>query len=1140
MKRIAMTRGSLLVITVGLLGCGSALQAQYRIDTVASGLNAPFDVAIDPAGSLYIAEWGGNQIRRLAIQTGVLSAVGRASARSVLFDGAGNLYVTGVGGVVRMSLANGASAPVLARANFLMGGLALDPDGTLYFGGANLPVIFALEPGGTSAPLSLPPVIAGRLQSSASLGFYGDGGPATNAGLNTPLGLALDRKGNLYIADAGNNAVRRLDLKAGTITTVAGTGVPGLAGDGGRATAAQLMDPRGVAFDFEGNLWIADSFNHSIRKVDPAGIIRTVAGTGVAGFSGDGGPAESGQLNSPSGIAVDAAGIVYVADTNNGRIRRLSPSQVPPERLIPSQEEISLVYRMGTEAPVLPPLAIQSSGAPLRFTVSGAPEWLAATSSGDSTPAVVTLDVRTANLTTGRYRATIAVSSQGAPTASIRIELTVVPADTRLVVRDTTELSFSRSGSQTIVVESTGAPVDFTVRPSGGPWLSVSTLTATTDTPQRITVSANASLLGAGTYRGAIGIQARGALNTLTIPVTLIVTAPPVSFSAGTPVQPRPPATPHVFTNPFSIAAGDFDGDGQADLLVSQSNGVLSLIPRTGDGGFGPPRNLPGRYFDYFGAPQVHDFNGDGRADVAVWTELFQGVILSGRSDGGFDEKRSGFGWYPLSFADFNRDGKIDVASFDYGEEFPYKGLVTIHLGRGDGSFAPAFNRPIPISEAAGVIDANGDGWPDLWVNSYSDGFGLLPGKGDGTFGDPVSIGFPAAPYEAADFNGDGHADIVWISEGRLYVAFGDGRGGFSEPVRQELSGFAVAAFARDLDGDGRPDLVVAETGGVTILHNDRTGALQRGVTVTPHKQATIAFADFDGDGKLDLAALSQVTGGVLVMRSEGTTIAKLGPAGRIAWVAVADFNGDGAADVAALDVARDVIVSFAADGRGTVSESTAHFSANSTVAVADFNGDGRPDLAVADPDRSAVVVLSGEAATRSLPRARHGNGRFRETFEAPAGGGSVALAVADFNFDGRPDIAMLAGVGRLTVLINEGQGFRASATEVGPSSRFAPSLVAADFDGDGRIDLAAGGDLNPFLLLGNGDGSFRVMPPLGFLSGNLAVGDFNNDGRSDLAVLSSGQSTMLTGPEESFAGSIALAFSAGPASLRSGQPSAI
>jgi hypothetical protein len=253
-------------------------------------------------------------------------------------------------------------------------------------------------------------------------------------------------------------------------------------------------------------------------------------------------------------------------------------------------------------------------------------------------------------------------------------------------------------------------------------------------------------------------------------------------------------------------------------------------------------------------------------------------------------------------------------------------------------------------------------------------------------------------------------------------------------------------------------------------------------------------------------------------MRSGGTTIAKLGPAGRIAWVAAADFNSDGAADIAALDVARDVIASFAADGRGAVSESTAHFSANSTVAVADFNGDGRPDLAVADPDRSAVVVLSGEAATRSLPRARHGNGRFRETFEAPAGGGSLALAVADFNFDGRPDIAMLAGMAsRLTVLINDGQGFRASVTEVGPSGPRAPSLAAADFDGDGRIDLAAGGSLTPFLLLGNGDGSFRALPPLNFLSGNLAAGDFNNDGRSDLAVLSDRWLTMLLGGSGEF-----------------------
>ena len=168
-------------------------------------------------------------------------------------------------------------------------------------------------------------------------GFSGDGGPATAAQLNLPQGVAVDGAGNLYIADARNHRIRKVDA-SGIITTVAGTGeigggAGGFSGDGGPATAAQLNLPQGVAVDGAGNLYIADARNHRIRKVDASGIITTVAGTGeigggAGGFSGDGGPATAAQLNLPQGVAVDGAGNLYIADARNHRIRKVDASGI--------------------------------------------------------------------------------------------------------------------------------------------------------------------------------------------------------------------------------------------------------------------------------------------------------------------------------------------------------------------------------------------------------------------------------------------------------------------------------------------------------------------------------------------------------------------------------------------------------------------------------------------------------------------------------------------------------------------------------------------------------------------------------------------------------------------------------------------
>jgi sugar lactone lactonase YvrE len=171
---------------------------------------------------------------------------------------------------------------------------------------------------------------AGNISSVAGAGqsgFGGDGGPAAKAKLAAPGGVAVDSLDNLYIADTGNSRIRRVDASNGTVTTVVGNGGIGFAGDGGPAAKATLAAPRGVAVDDSGDLIIADTGNNRVRRVDAmAGVITTVAGSSSSGFSGDNDPATAVSLGGPNGVAVGNDGSLFIADRLNQRIRRVDGS----------------------------------------------------------------------------------------------------------------------------------------------------------------------------------------------------------------------------------------------------------------------------------------------------------------------------------------------------------------------------------------------------------------------------------------------------------------------------------------------------------------------------------------------------------------------------------------------------------------------------------------------------------------------------------------------------------------------------------------------------------------------------------------------------------------------------------------------
>lgn len=202
-------------------------------------------------------------------------------------------------------------APATSAVLYLPQGIAIDSSRNIYVTEERRNRVRKIAPDGTIS------AIAGMGYG----GFGGDGGPAAAALLNSPNGIAVDRDGNIFVVDMNNHRVRKI-ARDGTISTVAGT-TSGFSGDGGPATAAQLSFPRKIAFDADGSMYISDSNNHRIRKIDPRGTITTVAGNGTAGYSGDSGPATAAQLNQPWGVAVDREGRVLFSDLANHRIRRI-------------------------------------------------------------------------------------------------------------------------------------------------------------------------------------------------------------------------------------------------------------------------------------------------------------------------------------------------------------------------------------------------------------------------------------------------------------------------------------------------------------------------------------------------------------------------------------------------------------------------------------------------------------------------------------------------------------------------------------------------------------------------------------------------------------------------------------------------
>jgi hypothetical protein len=559
-----------------------------------------------------------------------------------------------------------------------------------------------------------------------------------------------------------------------------------------------------------------------------------------------------------------------------------------------------------------------------------------------------------------------------------------------------------------------------------------------------------------------------------------------------------------------------------------------------GDGTMAGTRSLPAQANST--DIKAGDIDEDGHQDLVLISEGagFDNTVVDlyfGDGQGGFVHRTAAGGLGPRHevLTDLNGDGHLDVAMTNY--QLGFDGTdVSVLLGRGDGTFGPE-HRYTTGDDPAGIAaaDLDGDGAVDLAVtrddvNTGSQRLVILLGNGDGTFRPGASIRYegPFLNVVTADWNGDGEADLAIAGSGTRDHLILTNLGGLQFAIQRYRAGFtAWDAVAADVDGRRGPDLVTATlgssaTGDVSYLRNrgDGTFTVIRFESGTQSKD--VAVADFDGDGRNDLAIATgnSPTGIIDLQRPDGTLNSTPlyptpYPAGA---VDTGDVDGDGDLDVASTadDISSgedDQIIVFDNDGAG-------HLEARTSIngGLSSFGGLG--DMAFADVDGDRDLDLVWDFAEQNAPTQAYvvsrnlGDWNFgppEVTDASPNGIGT--LAMVDIDHDG--DIDLVGGSSKsVAIRLNDGTGHFTHQVLLVPTADFGSGLIAADLNGDGNIDFATthpgalvGGDKRVSVVLGLGGLRFAPFKTYTVGAGPLdvAAGDVNGDGFPDLATSNAG-----------------------------------
>ncbi|MCA0297851.1 MAG: FG-GAP-like repeat-containing protein [Proteobacteria bacterium] len=706
-------------------------------------------------------------------------------------------------------------------------------------------------------------------------GTLGDGGAAAQAALNQPRDVAVDGYGNVYVADYGHARVRKISTQ-GIITTVAGNGSTVHSGDGGVATAAGMM-PVAIAVDAAGNLYIADHAGSRIRRVGANGIITTVAGTGIRGYGGDGGPGVAATLSDPSDVDVDAAGNVYIADFGNHRVRKLTPTGT-----------ITTIAGTGS-------YGYGGMGGPATQAEIANPLGLAISSQGD---VYIVHDYFVSRVDRAGNIMTLAGNGMfGADPA----------ANSNLL-----------SGVQGVAVDGRGDVYISTshtiqmVTPEGG----MHHVAGTQDTRD-------------GQRNTTYGFGGDGG-----------------------------PATGALLSGPSGIAL-----DAAGNLLIADRYNArirrLSPVPHPEPPpGIGAFHGQVNRYSNFYKDMVTGDFNGDGRDDVAFST--------------------------------------AKDATTEYSNSIPSRVGIMLQTAQGRLSPPvyvdfPAVVRPSSVADFHGgglaVADMDGDCIVDILV-AQGDGIGLIAGSRSGQFWRTSfsgTHGVPADRLLVMDVNRDGGKDVVARSleaPGSAQVGVSIYVGGGAQAVRRHFIALPHLPFgsmaAGDFNGDGLPDLVLAYTfataddgGAALLIHDGQSGFLPPALYSAPGAgKANLAVGDLDGDGMLDIAITRNRTRTsaeilVLYQRFAGQfQRIPLATAPEPDNLLIADIDRDGLRDLIVLHVKNSSVGYFQqSPSRGLTTEARywgggMYNDVFNPVAAGDVNGDGHLDLVLREGNSGVYVRL--------------------------------------------------------------------------------------------------------------------------------------------------------------------------------------
>jgi hypothetical protein len=591
----------------------------------------------------------------------------------------------------------------------------------------------------------------------------------------------------------------------------------------------------------------------------------------------------------------------------------------------------------------------------------------------------------------------------------------------------------------------------------------------------------------------------------------------------------QPIASYAVSAQARALSAADFNNDGKLDLVASTGNltsNAISVLLGNGDGTFQAAINTP-LTFSTSGLV-VADFNQDGNLDIATAAgsyPTYKVVLLYGNGNGTFQVQQPlSLVGVPLAAGDLNGDGKPDLIA---APSILQPGANTIQslLNNGDGTFTILQSLP---GAAVSLYDLLGDQKLDLIAAQAAGSPGvdqcvvsIVRGNGDGTFATfPFYPG--GAALAAADFNGDQKIDlaeqIVTLTGGNDYteyvgVSLNSG-GGFPPPTQIQIQGQSPYNYGAigDFNGDGHMDLAAA-TSEVGILLGNGDGTFQNPVYYGAGMVGPIATGDFNKDGKLDVFGASGANVSVLLGNGDGTFglpvnsfVGQLVP---LTNVAVADFNQDKKLDAAVVIETSSAPYSQVAlllgNGDGTFSPGEA-FNFNfpqTAIATGDLNGDGIPDL---------IVAVSGGTDVQVFPASvvvflGKGDGTFQSPITTSAGDAISTVVVADFNGDGKQDVAISSATwGDVSLLLGNGDGTFQVPMQF---SSGGGAIVVADFDGNGRPDLAVSGNGGVYLLLNTGNGgSAALVSPTALTFASQTVGQAS---AAQTVILSNTSSTSLS-----------------------------